>query len=104
MTICIDFDHTLCDMANVAQGYKMGPPMPGALESVIELQSRGITCVVFTARATRPDAIKAVDDWLKFFHFPAMPVTGIKINADVYLDDKAIRFTSWDQAMKAINA
>ena len=53
---------------------------------------------VFTARYD----LGKVEDYL--IHYGLGPrftnVTNVKPKADVYLDDKALRFTTWDQALQ----
>jgi phosphoglycolate phosphatase-like HAD superfamily hydrolase len=101
-TIAIDFDGTLCDMNNVPAGKKMGPPMAGAVEGVNRLIELGYKPTVYTVRATSVAAAKAVAQWLAYFKFPVMDVTNNKPNCDLYLDDKAVRFTSWEQVRRDI--
>lgn len=101
MTVAIDFDGVICSL-DTLPGYKMGQPIDGALDAIIELQSRGYTLIVFTVRGASMQGTKAVMDWLRYFKFPALPVTAVKPNSDYYIDDRAIRFIDWKQAMGAI--
>jgi hypothetical protein len=71
----------------------MGPPMPGAVEGMKRLAVRN-EVVIFTARGGDP---RHVEEWLRYYGIPFSRVTNIKEAAfDVILDDRAIRFTSWD--------
>lgn len=99
MLIALDFDGVLHDATNIPTGKRMGPPMPGALDAVRALVARGHALVVHT---TRGDIGAHVTNWLRYFEFPAMPVTNIKPNADVFIDDRAIRFTDWPSALAAL--
>lgn len=95
--IAIDFDHTLCDTAHPVEGKKMGAPMPGALEVVEELQDRGYGVIVFTI-----NNVQVVGEWLDYYNFDCQ-VTSIKPAAEVYVDDKALRFTgNWQQTLKEL--
>ena len=98
---CVDFDGTIHDIKHPLPEKKMGPPIVGALEAVRALYKRG-TVIIFTQRGND----KAVRDWLTFYGFPRMEVTNIKPGADVYIDDKAVRFDSWAlvlSTLKSIN-
>lgn len=96
MILAIDFDGVIHDPTNRLPGYKMGQPIPGALESVQRLLGEGHTIIVHTVRAYDLDQQKHVEAWLDYFQFPRHAVTAMKPAADVYLDDHAVRFTSWD--------
>jgi hypothetical protein len=69
-------------------------PTPGALEAVIQLQNYDLDVVVFSTR----DAAQIVE-WLKKNHFPELRVTNVKEPAEVLIDDRAIRFISWNQTL-----
>lgn len=97
MILAIDFDGPICDPTNLKVGFKMGEPMKGAIESIKKLKAEGDEIIVFTAR----DRFQPVEDWLKHFKIPFDCVTNIKPpHAEVFIDDRAIRFTSWEQVME----
>lgn len=80
----------------------MGKPMKGAVQAMRELSGVG-TIYIFTDMANTSDGWRAVNDWLEFYHVPFDYITNSKPKGmDVFLDDKAIRFESWDQALSAI--
>jgi adenylylsulfate kinase len=96
-TIAIDFDGVIHDYKNVPKGKRMGLPLPGAKESIEKMVLDGHKLIIHTVRATGNKEIDSIKDWFKYFGFPmGIPITNIKVNADVYLDDKAIRFTTWE--------
>ncbi len=97
MIVAIDFDGVLHDAKARVSGRKMGAPIEGSRDAVLLLRQRGDTLIVFTLRGDRP---QHVEDWLKFYKFPPMRVTRSKPEADVYLDDRALRFTNWADALK----
>lgn len=104
-TLAIDFDHTICDMDNVPTGQRMGPPLKGALDAIRQLDAQGHNIIIHSVRLNTPQGAKAVKLWLDYFKFPPLSMwEGVgKPNADCYLDDKAIRFTSWDDALARIS-
>ena len=99
MLVALDFDGVLHDPERVAPGQRMGVPVDGALESVRALVAAGHTLIVHTARENRGDH---VTKWLNYFGFPALPVTQVKPNADVFVDDRAVRFTDWPSTLAAL--
>lgn len=94
MRIALDFDGVIHDHKHPPQGKKMGPPMPGALEGVKALLGAGHDLTIFTARAGDVN-VKA---WLRYFGFPELPITNIKGDWDLMVDDNAVRFDHWPVA------
>lgn len=107
-TIAVDFDGVIHQYSRGWQdGSIYDPPVEGALESLERLHRR-YKVVIFTTRVN-PDMpgghaqLKRVIDWLEDngfregVHFDE--VTHAKPPAVVYIDDRALRFTSWDQAI-----
>lgn len=108
MTLGIDFD-------GVIHAYSLGwqdgtiydPPVPGALEGLRQLMENEAV-FVFTARD-----VGAVSSWLLERGFSirngydgpfwtdrgVLLVTNLKLPARAYLDDRAVRFVSWPQAL-----
>lgn len=101
-TLAIDFDRVIHDIDHPVPGRKMGEPLPRATEAMTLLRSRGYVLIVHTLWATTPAGRKACEDWLKYWHVPFDEVTNIKPKADAYIDDKAIKFVDWKQAIKEI--
>lgn len=71
--------------------------MDGAGEALQFFMDRGDTIIIFSVV---PE--KAVRDWMDYFDLPYHEITNKKPLADVYLDDKGLRFTSWQQALTDI--
>ena len=101
--LAVDFDRVICDPETRLPGYKMGQPVEGALEALRALQSDGWRIVVHTVRAAGDDEGGHVRDWLDYFGFPWHDVTAVKPAADVYLDDRAVRFTTWEAALEVLS-
>lgn len=107
MRICIDLDGVVCRLREPNQTYAELLPVPGAVERLRDLRAAGHYLILYTARHMKTCAGNVGQvvarqggttlDWLKRhdiefdeFHFG-------KPHADVYIDDNAIRFESWDK-------
>lgn len=112
MTIAVDFDGVI---HAYSKGWHDGtiydPPMPGALDGLRSLMERDAV-FVFTTREPHPvaewlvghgfDAIASAHDlWRTFWNERGrLLVTNRKLAAVAYLDDRAVRFTDWAQALQ----
>ena len=92
MILAIDFDGVVHDHKNPIKGRRMGAPIEGAKEVVNELKLRGNKIIIHSVWAGNPQVIK---DWMEFYGILFDEITDKKPQADIYLDDKAVRFTSW---------
>jgi hypothetical protein len=90
--IAVDFDGVLCSL-EPKPGMRMGLPIEGAIEAMRALKAKGHTLIIFTVRGERP---KHVVDWCQYYDIPFDDITRIKPNADLFIDDKAATFSSWD--------
>jgi hypothetical protein len=70
------------------------PPLPGACEGLAHLEADGYEVVIFSTR--EPAQIEAA---LAEWGWPAYRVTDRKEPAEFLLDDRAIRFHDWRQAL-----
>ena len=98
MKIAIDFDGTICERNGIPTigTVTFSPPMSGALDAVIFLKKLGHEVWIFTSNPN----IKLVKSWLKLHNFPKLEVTNTKKPAHVYIDDRALRFTNWQDMRK----
>ncbi len=105
VTLAVDFDGVLHDSGHPEPGHKMGPPVDGAVQAVIDLSHLGHTVIVHSCRANTNAGLEAMVEWLdwagladdvKVWDQPGKP------RADCYLDDRAVAFTSWDEAWTEI--
>jgi hypothetical protein len=97
--IAVDFDGVIHEFVggwnkNAKQIY--GPPNEGALEKINLLIDQGFEVVVFTAR----EDFEPVKRWLFEYGFPELEVTNKKPVALAFIDDRAIRFTNWEDVVK----
>jgi hypothetical protein len=106
MIVCLDFDGVLHDAAHPKPGRRMGPPIAGAYEAVRALLRRGHVVLVHTARAQTEAQLVHVSDWLDYYGFPnEVRVVLAKPAADVYLDDKGLRFRGdWDATLVQVES
>ena len=109
--ICADFDKVI---HRYSKGWQDGsiydPPMEGSKEEMERLVSKGYMVIIFTARLN-PEVNKDINfqknkmsKWLdangfqKGTHYHH--ITAVKPIAEVYIDDKALRFTNWEDVSK----
>jgi hypothetical protein len=90
MTIAVDFDGVL---------FNGDEPIEGAHDAIRELSKR-YRLVVHTARHDLAGVQFRLAHHRMGHHF--YDVTNRKPAAVAYLDDRAVRFVDWDQAVKAI--
>lgn len=117
-TVAVDFDGVLHAYSKGWQdGSIYDEPLPGALDAIRSLMAAGIAVFVHTTRNPQATA-----GWLRVHHLPAASerelaadgrpvgqfwddtkhvlVTDRKLPAVAYIDDRALRFESWPQALE----
>ena len=107
MRICIDLDGVLCEIRRPGQSYAEVKPLPGAVEKLKELRRAGYEIVIATARHMKScdhNVGKVVArqglvtlEWLTRNGFEYDEIWFGKPHCDVYIDDNAYRFSSWDE-------
>lgn len=105
-TIAIDFDGTICKKQSYGDGQIWQEPNEGAAKIINELKDDNYRIVVYTVRLS-PDRTPpeghpeytakklVVNTWLEKHGIPVDEVVGHKPDAIAYIDDRAIRFTNW---------
>ena len=106
MRIVIDLDGTICPIKQPGQIYADLEPFPGAVERIRALQAAGHYIILHTARnmATCESTLgrvmknvgKVTLDWLERHGIEYDEIYFGKPNAEVYIDDRALRFSDWD--------
>lgn len=106
MRIAIDLDGTICHIKKPDQSYADLEPLEGAAERIRELRRAGHYVIILTARnmatceSNLGKVMKNVGlitlEWLERFGIEYDEIYFGKPNAQVYLDDRAIRFSSWE--------
>ena len=100
-TMGIDFDGTICEKQPYGDGTISNKPNAGAQEVISMLKTIGFKIVVFTTRLNPKFGgdiewkKKQIEDWLNKYEIPFDEVTNNKPEAIAYIDDRAIRFTNW---------
>jgi hypothetical protein len=111
MTLAIDFDGVIHAYSKGWQdGTIYDPPLPGALDGLRALMEQDAV-FVFTTRD-----VGQVAEWLINHRFSCrtgydgtfwnergvLLITNRKLAATVYVDDRALRFESWEQTLVAL--
>src|ERR1035437_6959622 len=99
LILAIDFDGVIHDYKHPIIGRRMGAPIEGAKEYINNLKLQGHTIIVHSVWGGNK---KVIEDWMKYYGIMFDDITNIKPNADYFIDDKAIRFESWQQVMACL--
>ena len=107
MRIVIDLDGTICRIKSPEQSYAEVAPIPGAKERLREMRKKGHYIVIQSARnmATCDSNVgkvmknigKVTLEWLEKNGMEYDEIYFGKPNAELYIDDRAIRFTTWEE-------
>ena len=106
MRICIDLDGVICQLRAPDQSYGEVAPVPGAVDRIRSLRAAGHYVIIYTARHMKTcggnvgmvvarQGLTTLE-WLAQHDIEFDEIHFGKPHADVYLDDNAMRFTSWD--------
>ena len=106
MRICIDLDGVICRFKQGEETYADVAPVPGAVEKLRALRAAGHYIIIHSARhmktcngnvgqvIARQGATTL--DWLARHGVEYDEIHFGKPHAEVYIDDNALRFESWD--------
>lgn len=105
MRIVVDIDGTLCPIKGKNEKYEDLIPFEGAVAALKKMKDNGHYIILQTARnmATQDSNIgkvvknigKVTLDWLEKHDLVYDEIYFGKPNANLYIDDRAFRFTSW---------
>ena len=111
--LAIDFDGVIHKSSkSFHDGTIYDDPVDGVGEALKQL-SKDYTLIIYTCKANpaRPlvngkTGIELIWEWLKKYDFDRYieDITYTKPNAKYYIDDKAVRFTNWNQVIGELNA
>jgi capsule biosynthesis phosphatase len=107
MRIASDLDGTICHRRKPDQSYAEVQPIDGALERLRQLRKAGHYIIVSTARNMKTcdgnvgRVLRNVGmitlEWLDRHGVEYDEIHFGKPNADLYIDDRAVRFETWDE-------
>ena len=93
--LSFDFDGVLHSYTSGWQGAEIipDPPVPGMAAALHRLAALGWDISVCSSRARSSEGVAAIDAWLLENGFPSgMIVSSEKLPAELYIDDRALRF------------
>ena len=106
MKLCIDLDGVICRLKKEGETYDNLLPVEGAPEKLRQLKAAGHYIIINTARHMKTcqsnlgmvtARISLITlNWLEKYNVPYDEIYFGKPHADVYIDDNAYRFNSWD--------
>jgi capsule biosynthesis phosphatase len=107
MRIVVDLDGTICHLKKSGQSYADVAPHVGAAERLRELRAAGHYIIIQSARNMQTcesnvgkvlkNVGKITLEWLEKHGIEYDEIYLGKPNAHVYIDDRALRFESWDK-------
>jgi len=107
MRIVIDLDGTICPIKSKSESYADLLPNIGAVDKINALKMAGHYIIIQTARnmgtcdsnvgKVLKNVGKITLDWLEKYEIQYDEIFFGKPNAQVYIDDRAFRYSSWDE-------
>lgn len=107
MRIVVDLDGTICPVRKDGESYSSLLPYEGAAEKLKSLRKEGHYIIIQTARnmATCDSNVGKVMkniglvtlEWLKKYDIEYDEIFFGKPNGEVYIDDRAFRFSGWNE-------
>ena len=99
MRLIIDLDVTICTEEKTFSR-SLAKPITGAIESIKNLKDQGHTIIIYTARSW--NEYEMTSEWLKKNNIPFDQLFMGKPIGDYWIDDRAIRFSTWKEIFKNI--
>lgn len=114
MRICLDLDGTICHSRQGNEDYSEVKPRPKAVEAIQKLKSGGHYIIIYTSRHMETcnsnvglvvaRQAKTLLNWLDKYKIPYDEMWFGKPLADVYIDDRAFRFTNWEKVLEDVDS
>jgi phosphoglycolate phosphatase-like HAD superfamily hydrolase len=98
-TIMVDLDGVLCT-EEVFLERPLAKPIAGAREALQKLRAAGYVVVIYTARGW--GECRVAQQWLADHGFEYDGLQMGKPAADIWIDDRAVRFSSWDDTLRQL--
>jgi uncharacterized HAD superfamily protein len=99
MQLIIDLDGTICTEEKTFSR-SLAKPLPGAIEGVNQLYDEGHIVIIYSARSWSEYEMTA--HWLRTNGVRYHQLVMGKPVGDVWIDDRAIRFRSWNETMQML--
>ncbi|MGE0480796.1 MAG: hypothetical protein AB7Q17_10040 [Phycisphaerae bacterium] len=100
-TIMVDMDGVICTEERTFER-ALAQPLDGARDALAQLKAAGHTVIVYTGRGW-PE-YRATKQWLDDHGMQYDAIHMGKPIADVWIDDRALRFTNWNDALRDLGA
>lgn len=92
--IAIDFDGVIYQGKWTHITEVKDPPKDACVRTMRDIAKK-YNIIVHTCRALSPEGKVAVEVWLRKHDIPFKEVTALKPDAVYYVDDRALKFTTW---------
>ena len=99
MKVIIDLDGTICSEERQFSR-ALAKLKEGAKESLEQLRDKGYKIIIYSARTWAE--YEMTENWLKENKVPYDQIILGKPQGDYWIDDRAIRFRSWDKVINEI--
>lgn len=98
--IAIDFDHTINNNLDIAEGERYSKPFPEAKESIQKLMEAGHKIMIFSCNRTA-----WIKEWLNHYEIPFDYIwEGMKPVCDAYIDDRGVGFRGdWTKTLEDVD-
>lgn len=98
-TIMVDLDGVVCTEERTFDR-PLAKPLDGAREALASLKAAGHTIIIYTGRGW-PE-YRATKQWLDDHGMAYDQIHMGKPIADIWIDDRALRFTDWGQTRREL--
>lgn len=92
--IAIDLDGTICTEERTFEK-SLAVPLPGAVSKIQDLHDQGHTIIIWTARGW--EQFRMTENWLRQHQIQFDALLMGKPIVDIWIDDRAIPFESWEK-------